>query len=271
MNKVRKIRDLLASKHSRDIFVSECKTNSTWSSSGFQQLDAWAMMKSWKRPYMYGYEIKVSRSDFVNDDKWPGYLDFCNFFYFVAPHNVIQIEELPKDCGLLVPSKKLTMLFTKKKAPRREIEFPIGICRYILMWRAKIVDERATEDETEYWREWLAQKGEKQKLGHKVSRRIRQIVKNDIEEVRSENRILQSRIKMLEKVENIIADVGFSSTDFRWDLDRKFEAKLRELETGIPGGLDKYCKNAILELENIVKLIEQTKNKPKQLQLIDGK
>ena len=48
-----------------------------------------------------GYEIKVSRSDFVNDTKWQDYLPYCHQFYFVCPPDLIQPDELPKEIGLM--------------------------------------------------------------------------------------------------------------------------------------------------------------------------
>lgn len=48
-----------------------------------------------------GYEIKVSRSDFVSDKKWKEYLKFCTHFYFVAPEGIIKPSELPKEIGLI--------------------------------------------------------------------------------------------------------------------------------------------------------------------------
>ena len=45
-----KIRQLLADKHSKDVFVPECKGGSTWFSD-HDRLDAWAMARSWKNPH----------------------------------------------------------------------------------------------------------------------------------------------------------------------------------------------------------------------------
>jgi len=48
-----------------------------------------------------GYEIKVSREDFLQDKKWESYLKFCTWFYFVAPVGIIKPEELPDGIGLI--------------------------------------------------------------------------------------------------------------------------------------------------------------------------
>lgn len=48
-----------------------------------------------------GYEIKVSRSDFISDKKWEEYLPYCSWFYFIAPKGIIRKEELPTGIGLM--------------------------------------------------------------------------------------------------------------------------------------------------------------------------
>lgn len=48
-----------------------------------------------------GFEIKLTRADFLQDKKWERYLPYCNYFSFVAPKGVIQKEELPDKIGLI--------------------------------------------------------------------------------------------------------------------------------------------------------------------------
>lgn len=47
------------------------------------------------------YEIKSSRGDFLADAKWPGYLEYCTHFAFVAPAGAIMRWELDRDIGLI--------------------------------------------------------------------------------------------------------------------------------------------------------------------------
>ena len=75
---------LIESRHSGDLVVAECKDGPTHYAR-HRRLDAWVMRKSWSKPALYGYEIKVSRQDFLKDDKWPDYLPMCNELYFVCP------------------------------------------------------------------------------------------------------------------------------------------------------------------------------------------
>lgn len=52
-----------------------------------------------------GYEIKVSRQDFQNDNKWREYLGYCDYFYFVCPADMIKPEELEPNIGLIYIDK----------------------------------------------------------------------------------------------------------------------------------------------------------------------
>lgn len=45
-------------------------------------------------------EVKSSRQDFLSDNKWPEYLDYCDQFYFAVPED-FPLELLPDDCGLM--------------------------------------------------------------------------------------------------------------------------------------------------------------------------
>ncbi len=47
------------------------------------------------------FEIKTSRSDFLGDNKWEKYLDYCDYLAFVCPEDIIKPEELPEKVGLV--------------------------------------------------------------------------------------------------------------------------------------------------------------------------
>src|SRR5580765_3591485 len=98
------ILEMLAVRHSEDVFVPECKTGPTHYADRCPRIDAWAMRRSWANPVTFGYEIKTSRNDFVRDEKWRDYLAYCTQFFFVAPPGIIRIDELPAEVGLIETS-----------------------------------------------------------------------------------------------------------------------------------------------------------------------
>ena len=71
------IKKALAGFHEKDFFITECKTCSTYfpDPQGLLKFDGLAIRKSYTKPCITGYEVKVSRGDFLQDNKWHLY---CN-------------------------------------------------------------------------------------------------------------------------------------------------------------------------------------------------
>ncbi len=132
--------DILAKKHIGDIFVPHCKTG-PW--NGFAILDAWVMPFSWVKPII-GYEVKISRSDFLRDRKWTRYLEYCNVFYFVTPWGLIDSREVPEEAGLIWTTKTGEGIRYQKKAPSRWWHgIPQSVFKYVLMWRIEELKRHA--------------------------------------------------------------------------------------------------------------------------------
>ncbi len=91
---------LIQQKYQNDTVISQCKTDSTYGGS-FSQFDCWVAHKTWGTPTCTGFEVKVSRSDFLDDRKWQDYLPYCQAFYFVSPAKVIRAGEVPAEAGLM--------------------------------------------------------------------------------------------------------------------------------------------------------------------------
>ncbi len=164
----------LAARHSKDVFVAECKMGESWG-RGARTLDAWAMRKSWSPWTTVGYEVKVGRSDFLRDEKWHEYLPATHEFYFVCPRKLIQPEELPADVGLLWTAGQ--RLHVKRKAVRRtpDPERLARLMAYVLMSRTQIVADMwaaNTEPPIDRWRRWLLEEDGERYIGHMVGHRL---------------------------------------------------------------------------------------------------
>ena len=223
--------DLLQIKHGEDLSIPECKDGPT-QFANHRRMDLWVMKRSWANSLSICYEIKISRSDFLNDTKWQDYLPLCNELFFVTKPGVIEKDELPEQVGLLVCSKNGVRLFTKKKAPYRDIELPENLYRYILMARTKIDSDYKIEQgsATARWKRWLAQKDEKKELGWNVSKKIRQLVTQRILEVEGRQRILEKEIKNLGELRKIALGLGFTEDQLcspSWNFNRTAEDLLR--------------------------------------------
>jgi len=63
---------------------------------------------------LHGFEIKVSRSDWISELKNPAKAEeiagYCDFWWIVAPKDLIKVEELPTPWGLIIPHGATTKI-----------------------------------------------------------------------------------------------------------------------------------------------------------------
>jgi len=260
MIKANDILKLLLQRHKNDIAVPECKNGSTWSSNNILRFDLWVMKKSYTRPMTWIYEIKVSRSDFINDNKWQKYLPYCTDFYFVAPIGVIDVTEVPEQAGLLLSSKNGTRLYCKKKAPHRHVDISDNVLKYILMSRSKIINGLSNESYSpkKYWEMWFINQNENQDLGHNVSRKIRQLYNKNVKSVKTKQDQLEYRIEKLENVKKTLKEIGFNPNCLGYNYKQKIIDRVTEINEGFPEkNVIKHLKNAVLDLQKTINIISQ--------------
>lgn len=248
----KQIENLLAQRHSDDIFIPECKNGPTHTASHLR-MDAWSMKRSWTNPLSIGYEIKVSRQDFLNDQKWHNYLQYCNEFYFICPFGLIGKDELPAEVGLLYVAKTGTRLFKKKAAQRRIIELPESLLKYILICRADVRAERHVnykEQNISYWKNWLEEKKENKALGYNVSRKIA----DHVEKVDRENHRLKDKMCDYDEFMKRLEELGFdiSKPVNGWDIKNKLGELLGQLPNNIKCDLERTAGG----IARLLKLIE---------------
>jgi len=250
---------LLAAKHASDVFVPQCKDGMTV--EGHVQFDAWAMKRSWTRPCTDGYEIKVSRSDFLRDDKWRAYLPFCNQFWFACPAKLIAPEELPPDVGLLRVSSTGGSFFTKRKAVWRKVEIAESLWKYIVMCRAQISHTYPSgpNDNEQYWRQWLAQKEEGRELGGRVAEAIRvRVAKTE-----SENKLLKKQMATYDDVRTMLVKLGVSP-DSPW-CNYEAEQKVKDARQIVPPDLIRRLRDLSKTAKDVADKLSQatgTKDDP---------
>ncbi len=266
MINARQLVDLLAVRHSKDVFVSECKTGPTQCGPGVQSMDAWAVRKSWAHPLAIAYEVKVSRSDFVHDDKWRGYLEYCNQFYFVAPPKLINPNELPAEAGLLVCSANATRLYTKKKSPYRDVTLPDSLYRYILFSRASIHRPgKQQEDYAGFWRRWLRGKQDLSDMGKRVSKRLQERFREEIYFRDTKQDRLTKDIDRLTNAQKMLTALGFTADHV--PLEYSIRERLDELREAVPRQTFWALSSAIKALnaaETKLKALTDTAEEPSE-------
>lgn len=199
----------LMAKHAEDVCVPGCKDGPTQHGLGI--LDLWVMKKSWAHPSFIGYEVKVSRSDFLGDIKWRKYRDVCTELYFAAPPGVIQPEELSDGVGLILCTKSATRI--KRKAVWREPdeEKLRVLMTYVLMCRATIGDESKQykpRSEADRWREWLKTTDDEERLGYLVSDKITTVARRMAKKYVEENEELRRENQMVKEVARRLREAG---------------------------------------------------------------
>ncbi len=250
---------LLAARHAADVFVAECKNGPSYGPAGtLQKMDAFAMKRSWAQPCAWCYEVKVSRGDFLGDNKWHGYLPLCNQFYFVTPWKLVLPEEVPAEAGLIWASKNCTRLYTKKKASHRDQDMPADLLQYILQSRAQItppgenMSTTGSDRNVDYWRAWLKKKAENRYLGWRVSAEIRKTVSEQIDKVICENQRLKTLVDGLEELRDILREAGVDESALcPWQGPQAVANKLQRLIDGIPEGLDDTLDRALNGIKTV--------------------
>lgn len=249
----------LARKHSKDVFVPECKNGATWNTQ-HRRMDAWVMPRSWAKPWVTAYEVKVTRADWHQDDKWPAYLPLCNIFYFACPWGLLDPAEMPAEVGLRWVTSTGNRVITKKRAPlRQDVVIPEEVWRYILMFRAQIVPdwyrgpEPGSEDNRRYWRAWLAQKAKDRDMGYRVSRQVAA----GYARMEVRQNLAEAVVRGYETIRARLVELGFDPDKplSTWGVDRRLE----ELRQVVPHDLEWAVDRGLAGLQELQDALRKLK------------
>lgn len=172
------IKRALAEKHYKDFFITECKSGPTQIAAAgtLKILDGLAIKKSWTAPCFTGYEIKVSRSDFLRDAKFYTYEEICNCLYIVCPKGMIDRTELPESIGLMYYDPEKKTITTRKRAIYRKIEYTPELLLYIIFSRLDSDRIPFFSDRRAYFEAYAAGKTENRDLARAVNFYIRMMM-----------------------------------------------------------------------------------------------
>lgn len=252
-----KIKSLLAEKHFDDIFFTEVKNGPTWAASQLLKLDAWVLPKTYAPLHTIGYEIKVSRSDFEQDQKWVDYLPLCHRFYFVCPGGLIRSYELPPDVGLIWVSST-GRLITKKAATQREPDLKRlnALLIYVLMCRTE-QNKQEPYDAIQGKKKVVENAEAKQELAYFVKSHVRKT----IQIYEEKNRELSYRESDIKRFSDALAKLGITwNPEVRdWQDTNRVENEINILKGHIDHWTLQNMKNAGNQLLKVVDEIEKLK------------
>lgn len=237
----RDIKIALAKKHQTEFFLTEVKNGPTQYGAGLLIFDAVAIYKSWAHPKFVGYEIKVSRSDFLKDNKYSLYLPYFHEFYFVTPAGLVQRQEIENDIGLIWYNPQTGSLTTKKKAVYRDIGIDANMLLYIIMNRLDNDRIPFYSSQVDYWKDWLNNKISNQDLGWKVKSKFLDEIKK-LERELERHKFNRSDYEEYEKILKVMKKHGLNTwCNVAENLDKalsrpypvKLEMAFNQLETAI--------------------------------------
>jgi hypothetical protein len=235
-----------------DQFFAEVKNGPTQMVAKGELLiiDGLAIAKSWTKPMFTGYEIKVSRSDFLRDAKWHLYAEYCHRLVLACPKGMIQANELPDFAGLVWYNPDTKTLTTKKRPVTRYIDINQNMLYYIIMSKLEPDRHPYFKSRTEQWQAWLDGKLENRDLGYKTGAKVAQTIEDQQRELgrlRIDQTHAASVRKQLDEVTTIMRDAGIDTLFWQRalevlrqrlsggsnELPHNISARMRELLVGM--------------------------------------
>lgn len=237
--KSHEVKQAIAKRHRDDMFFTEVKDGPTQVVHHHSKIDALAIKMSWTNFTITGYEVKVSRSDFLRDEKWRAYLPMCNQLYFAVAPGVCDVSEIPDVCGLVAVTPK-GGLRTVRKAPWREIDMPTSMFIYLMftyIGPSRLMENRYArsgrllrEDDLEVYRNYLADKADMKELGRKLGRKLSGDLRELESRARQNEHAEDERRELAKEMLAICKALGLNYHDYR-RIDNCLAA-IQEMKTG---------------------------------------
>lgn len=258
---------MLEKRHDKELFVAECNTGSAM--NGCRRMDAWVLCRTYSPMTTIGYEVKVSRSDFLGDNKWQEYLPYCHQLSFVCPAKLIHREELPADIGLIWVSQTGNRLITKRKAVRREPDDAalLRIMTYVLMSRsviagnmwmanAKMIHGDRGEIRRAEVRRYLEDMRENKMLGNMVSQHIRERYKE------MERRVLaaEQKEKAAQELCTRLKAIGVTWNGTAYNAPTALR-EIDQLAGRIDHGVQMAVQSARHKLDHVLEVLEDIRRR----------
>lgn len=253
---------LLEAKHLKDVFISECKNGETWNTKGLLKLDAWVLQRTYSPLTTIGYEIKCTRADFEQDQKWINYLDLCHLFYFVCPAGLIRSVDIPSSVGLIWVSTT-GKLHTKKKAVRQkpDTEKLNSLLIYALMSRSKIVSSmnEINREEPRDRLQTLRDTVERAKERNELAYFIKGHIKETLDETNRKDKEFINREYALTQFEERLARLGITwdSKNNDWTNRVRVENEITLLGKQIDDTTLRNIEMAGQQLTNLASIIKK--------------
>lgn len=222
---------ILQQRHRRDLWLTEVKDGpSTLAQTS--RLDALAIKKSWTQPRFVGYEVKISRSDFLRDDKWVTYLPVTHQFSFACPWDLIQPDELPPEVGLYWVREDGGLKQVRRPTLRPMTTLPTHLLYYLVLSRLSPDHHPFFTNQREQAVAYVSDRPERQELGRIVGSRMSE----ELSALEHRKRMLENRIDATryayDQLCHTLEEAGLPTNE--WEL----KVALASLQVGARTGID---------------------------------
>ena len=255
--KAYEVKEALSKIHTNDFFITECKNGGTFTPNkeGLYIFDSVAIKKSWTKPKITIYEVKVDRGDFLRDIKYHCYLPYCHELYLVAPKDLIKKEEIPTEIGLKYYYPESGAIKTVKNAIYRNIEVNANMLMYVIM--NKLDSDRTPfySCRKEYAEAYINDKADKRNVGYTLGTKLAK----QIAEMENEIYSLRHSQEKMEILKKLIAVMKKHSIG-GWYEKYLPDALDNYLSKGYPPEIDDIQRN-INNIQATLADIKNNKNK----------
>lgn len=245
----------LQQRHQTDLWITEVKDGpSTMVQT--RRMDGLAIKRSWTHPRFVGYEVKVSRSDFLRDDKWDAYLPLTHQFSFACPWDLIQPHELPDVVGLYWAKPEGKLKQVRKPVLRPMQELPTWLLYYVVISRLDPDRHPFFDGSRAYIEAFIEDKALRRSLGYKFRTRLVQ----DVARLEQENEDLRTRLNgeesRFERLERALKAVNLSADG--WGL----QTELIRLRDAAMAGVDREALQSLqFGAQNILDAVARLRGK----------
>lgn len=255
--KAYEVKEALSKIHTNDFFITECKNGGTFTPNkeGLYIFDSVAIKKSWTKPKITIYEVKVDRGDFLRDIKYHCYLPYCHELYLVTPKDLIKKEEIPTEIGLKYYYPESGAIKTVKNAIYRNIEVNANMLMYVIM--NKLDSDRTPfySCRKEYAEAYINDKADKRNIGYTLGTKLAK----QIAEMENEIYSLRHSQEKMEILKKLIAVMKKHSIG-GWYEKYLPDALDNYLSKGYPPEIDDIQRN-INNIQATLADIKNNKNK----------
>lgn len=204
---------------------------------GDLRLDGVALEWQYGNMWVHGYEIKVSRSDWLRDAKFERYRKYCDTLTVVCPKGLIGRDEVPGDIGLMWYEPTTSILRFKRKPGYDAVEKDTSILKDRLLraivksvWYDPSVSRYGRYDTAkDYLDQKTTMKGVGRALGSKMALRL-QALEAQCEPTHRQR--TEAKAKAYDQLVRLLYDSGYQQIA-PWTDPSHIDDALTKLETAL--------------------------------------